>query len=348
MSDTSGPNLPASSVSAALQSCLGSRLRARLAEAGSPLYGLIWKDWAMASGPQICALRASAPRTSAKGSGGEGSLCTGWPTPSTMDNGNSGDAWEKRRAEVKAKGINGNGFGLILPMAAQLTGWPTPKVSDFKGADLARSENRTGARHSGDGLATVVTMAGWPTPTTADAARGVNPLDKKTTNVGMSVNDAAALAGWPTPTTTDATRGSPETPEAKRARGAHTGTSMIDAACLAGWPTPMAGTPAQNGYNEAGNTDSGRKTAALCGAQILGHGVTFDPDWTGPARRTHLGALQTGSSAAMDGGGQLNPAHSRWLMGYPPEWDACAPTETRSSRRSRQRSSEPSKRQPKK
>ena len=301
MSDTSGPNLPASSVSAALQSSLASRLGARLAEAGSPLYGLIWKDWAMVSGPQICALRASAPRTSAKGSGGE-----------------------------------------------EPSGWPTPKVSDFKGADLARSENRTGARHSGDGLATVVTMAGWPTPTTADAARGVNPLDKKTTNVGMSVNDAAALAGWPTPTTTDATQGSPETPEAKRARGAHTGTSMIDAACLAGWPTPMAGTPAQNGYNEAGNTDSGRKTAALCGAQILGHGVTFDPDWTGPARRTHLGALQTGSSAAMDGGGQLNPAHSRWLMGYPPEWDACAPTETRSSRRSRQRSSEPSKRQPKK
>jgi hypothetical protein len=30
-----------------------------------------------------------------------------------------------------------------------------------------------------------------------------------------------------------------------------------------GWPTPMAGTPAQKGYNEAGNTDSGRKTVAV-------------------------------------------------------------------------------------
>jgi hypothetical protein len=29
------------------------------------------------------------------------------------------------------------------------------------------------------------------------------------------------------------------------------------------WPTPMAGTPAQKGYNEAGNTDSGRKTVDL-------------------------------------------------------------------------------------
>jgi len=32
---------------------------------------------------------------------------------------------------------------------------------------------------------------------------------------------------------------------------------------LTGWPTPMAGTPAQKGYNEAGNTDSSRKTVAL-------------------------------------------------------------------------------------
>lgn len=30
-----------------------------------------------------------------------------------------------------------------------------------------------------------------------------------------------------------------------------------------GWPTPMAGTPAQKGYNEAGNTDSSRKTVAV-------------------------------------------------------------------------------------
>jgi hypothetical protein len=30
-----------------------------------------------------------------------------------------------------------------------------------------------------------------------------------------------------------------------------------------GWPTPMAGTPAQNGNNEAGNNDSSRKTVAL-------------------------------------------------------------------------------------
>lgn len=47
---------------------------------------------------------------------------TGWPTPSTMDNGNTGTAWMERRERVKESLGNGNGFGLILPMAAQLTG----------------------------------------------------------------------------------------------------------------------------------------------------------------------------------------------------------------------------------
>jgi hypothetical protein len=46
-----------------------------------------------------------------------------------------------------------------------------------------------------------------------------------------------------------------------------------------------------------------------------------------------------GSSAAMESGGQLNPAHPRWLMGLPPVWDDCAVMAMQSLPKQRKRSS---------
>ncbi len=122
---------------------------------------------------------------------------------------------------------------------------------------------------------------------------------------------------------------------------------------MAGWPTPMAGTPAQNGTNEAGNNDSSRRTVALAGwptpavdnfrSRSGDRKGEMGPQQLmqkldGPARLTASGDLLTGSHAGMESGGQLSPAHSRWLMGLPPEWDACAPTATRSTRKSQRNS----------
>jgi len=50
-----------------------------------------------------------------------------------------------------------------------------------------------------------------------------------------------------------------------------------------------------------------------------------------------FGPTLSGSPEPMANRGALNPAFPCWLMGYPTEWDACAPTATPSSRRSRQK-----------
>lgn len=88
-----------------------------------------------------------------------------WPTPVTVDTGLTTDLAkiEARRQRIKAKGINGNGFGLSLGEAARL--WPTPTA---KG-----NYNRKGlSKTSGDGLATAVKL--WRTPNASDARKWNN------------------------------------------------------------------------------------------------------------------------------------------------------------------------------
>jgi hypothetical protein len=71
-----------------------------------------------------------------------------WPTPTAKDTSLTQDLTEiqARREKQKAKGINGNGFGLQLGEAVRL--WPTPNARDWQGAPGAGCRARGGRRSS--------------------------------------------------------------------------------------------------------------------------------------------------------------------------------------------------------
>jgi hypothetical protein len=208
---------------------------------------------------------------------------------------------------------------------------------DHKGANFEM------LTHNDRPLNEQATLAGWPTPDTSNIGDGT-PFEQQMENMtarrarvkeqgqqgsgrSMTLQFAAQATGWPSPTASDSNREPSEhftTPN----------ITLNHAAVLSGWGTPTA--------NEPGGTPERfveRKQEKVGGQAVTM--LTHQVQMIGPARLTVDGLLLTGSGAGTRSGGQLDPEHSRWLMALPPEWCACAPTATASSRRSPRASSKP-------
>jgi len=137
------------------------------------------------------------------------------------------------------------------------------------------------------------------------------------------------LAGWPTPAHRDY-RFANLLPFSERGGGAK-GEQLNNAVVhqLTGWGTPTVQDSRHGSYSQAQKERN---------PNVLSNQVYLTASVSGPARLTSTGELLTGSSAAMANGGQLNPAHSRWLQALPLTWDECALTAHRALKMSKAKS----------
>lgn len=318
----SGPHGSISSESADLLRSLASRLLQRLPSAGSMEYRLTWKARVTPQGRLICALRASPRRTSDSASISLpetplSALAHGWATPTVSDSSSTRNG-TANRSDPNSRHHDGMTLVDQASLTARLGTCNTPRATDGENG----GPNQSGGALPHD-AAMMAPLASYPTPTVGNA-------------MGSQMAKGASATE-------------------RRPNGSKATVSLPQvASLLASWPSPMAGSPATETYNEAGNTDSSRKTVAL----VSPWATPSSRDWkdtpgmattgTNPDGSTRLRLDQLPRQAALTSGptsnsstaetgksAVLNPDLSRWLHGYPAAWLSCGASAMQSMSKSR-------------
>lgn len=165
--------------------------------------------------------------------------------------------------------------------------------------------------------------SGWPSASARDWKNGKSNLHGKN---ARPPNEVAMLAAWCSPISQDAKHSGTAPSGPGNAQKLAYQVQQVD---LAAWPSPNV----PNG----GRSVAPEKMSAT-GVTPDGKKHTVSLEHVAKFASVPNGTTQNGFPVSTERRGQLNPAFTRWLMGYPKEWDDCGVTAMRSCRKSRRSS----------